>query len=408
MDKDLDRLHDLARGIIKQQFDRERALQAAGDALFSDSRLKKIRKVMTQLDQNHKIYADQMDNILSGGGSVQDMGDQLRSAIRGVEEYALEAFKLLQDDSVHHKVQSRTGGDTMIEAPGDRVRRVWSRLEDHFGMEFGNAFGPGGNLTADMSLSNRAHKWDERARGLEKEAGIGKEATKDTTAHRRSTAGSSKNLTPAQLADDDSLFEALKANIQQQLDDARVGGATDAPRQGLVRALTDDPMAYNPAATAEDVAASRARVAAQSAEDIVDTYRGGFGMATRGGIMRLVGLGTAGATGLGALFDAGDVKAGVEQIAEGESITDKLSGAMNVAAGGLGLASIKAPPLALPSLLFRQGAALLRYKPEEAAQPESIVPELFPRPQSVMANTPSGVAKLTEKKPRVPQLPNLR
>lgn len=408
MDKELDRLHDLARGIIKQLFEQERSLQKAKDAAFSDSRLKKIRKVMTQLDQNHKIYADSMDNILSGGGSVQEMGDKLRSAIRGVEEYALEAFQLLQDDSVHHKVQSRTGGDTLIEAPGDRVRRVMARLEDHFGMQFGNAFGPGGNLTADMSLSNRAHKWDERARGLEKEAGIGKEAAKDTTAHRRSTAGSSKNLTPAQLADDDSLFEALRGNIQQQLDDAKVGGATDAPRQGLVRSLTDDPMAYNPAATAEDVAATKAKVAGQSAEDIIDTYREGFGLARRGGAMRLLGLGTAGLTGMGALFDAGDAKAGAEQIVKGESITDKLAGGMRLAGGITGLASIKAPPLALPSLLFNRGAALLEYDTREAAMPESITPELFPTPQPVMANTPTGVATLTEKKPRVPQLPNLK
>jgi hypothetical protein len=343
MDKELDKLHDLARAIIKQQFDKERALQAAKDPSFSDSRLKKIRKVMTQLDQNHKIYADQMDNILSQGGSTQYMGDQLRSAVRGVEEYALEAFKLLEDDSVHHKIQSRTGGDTLIEAPGDRVRRVMARLEDHFGMEFGNAFGPGGNLTADMSLSNRAHKWDERARGLEKQSGVGKEPTKATTAHRRSTAGSSKNLTAAQLADDDSLFEALRGNIQQQLDDAKVGGLTDAPRQELVRALTDDPMAYNPAATAEDVAATKSRIAAQSAEDLIDTYRGGYGLEVSNGSIRfnrarmtaLAGAGLAGFSMLGTAASA------AETVGRGQ-IAAKTKNPMDYLQTGLSAASLAA------------------------------------------------------------------
>ena len=128
----------------------------------------------------------------------------------------------------------------------------------------------------------------------------------------------------------------------------------------------------------------------------------------KGGVGRLL-MGAGGAlTALGVISDAGEAKAGVEQIVESESITDRLAGGMRVASGLTGLASVGAPVLALPSLLFRQGAALLQYDTREAAQPESIVPELFPRPQSVMANTPSGVATLTEKKPRVPQLPNLR
>ena len=253
MDKELARIHDLARSIIKQQFDQERLLQKSKHPDFSDSRLKKIRKVMTQLDQNFSIYADAVDNALVKGGGADD----IRSIVRGVEEAALEGLKLLEDDSVHHIIQSRTGGDTLIEAPGDRVRRVFRRLEDKYEMTFGNTTGPKGNLQAQYSLSNFSHKSDNRARGLELESGIGKNPDKSTTSHPRSTAGSSKNLTPAQLASDDALFEALDKNIGQQIADSRQGLITDTPRQTAIRKLDPTGKAYTPGATVEDVAKSR-------------------------------------------------------------------------------------------------------------------------------------------------------
>lgn len=274
MDKELERMHDLSRILLKQLFEQEKAKKGTPD--FSESRLKKIRKTMTQLDQNYKMYAEGMESALSSGGTPQQQGDILRGFIRGIEEESLEAMKLLEDDSVHHIIGSRTGGDTLIEAPGDRVRRVMARLEDEFEMTFSNSVGPDGNLRANMSLSNRAHKWDERARGLEKESGIGKEPTKATVAHRSSTAGHSKNLTPRQLADDDALFEALRANFQKQIDDANIGQGTDAARQGLVRQLSGDDLTYSVDATPEQVAASRKALSNVPDVDIITTYKKGY------------------------------------------------------------------------------------------------------------------------------------
>lgn len=285
MDKELERMHDLSRALLKQLFKEELAKKGTPD--FSDSRLKKIRKTMTQLDQNYKMYADGMESALSTGGSASKQGDVLRSAIRGVEEEALEAMKLLEDDSVHHIIGSRTGGDTLIEAPGDRVRRVMARLEDEFEMTFSNSMGPGGNLRADMSLSNRAHKWDQRARGLELESGVGKEPTKATVAHRSSTAGHAKNLTPEQLASDDALYEALRANFQKQIDDANIGQSTDAPRQKLVRELIGDDLAYSQNATPADVARARNALSGTADADIIDTYRKGFSPQIKNGRLRL-------------------------------------------------------------------------------------------------------------------------
>ena len=278
-------MHDMSRALLKQLFEQEKAKKGTPD--FSDSRLKKIRKTMTQLDQNYKMYADGMESALSTAGGATQQGDVLRGAIRGIEEESLEAMKLLDDDSVHHIIGSRTGGDTLIDAPGDRVRRVMARLEDNFEMTFSNTVGPGGNLRADMSLSNRAHKWDQRARGLELESGVGKEPTKATVAHRSSTAGHAKNLTPEQLASDDALYEALRKNFQKQIDDANIGQMTDAPRQKLVKELSGEDLAYSKTATPEDVAKARTALAGASDDAIIDTYRQGFAPKMRNGSLHL-------------------------------------------------------------------------------------------------------------------------
>lgn len=114
------------------------------------------------------------------------------------------------------------------------------------------------------------------------------------------------------------------------------------------------------------------------------------------GVARIITGGGAALTVLGVVSDAGEAKAGVEQIVKGKSITDKLAGGMKVASGVTGLASVGVPVLALPSLLLRQGAALTQYKVEEGAMPKSKVSELLPTPKAVMANTPTGVATLTK------------
>lgn len=303
MDKELARIHDLARDLIKKQFDQQVILQKAKDPSYSASKHKKIRKVMTQIDQNFKIYADQVDNVLVKGGDA----DAIRSIVRTVEEDALEAFRLLEDDSVHHKVQSRTGGDTLIEAPGDRVRRVFKRLEEKYDMTFGNSTGPKGNLSANYSLSNYAHKSDDRARGLERKSGVGKNPDKLTTSHPNSTAGSSKNLTPAQLASDDALFDALDRNIGQQLSDSAKGLVTDAPRQQAIRDLTGDPLAYGETASKADVANTKKLIQTADPAKIAKSY-----LELTGGVAKYgVKFGSL-LPVLGVAFDGIDAKAKIE------------------------------------------------------------------------------------------------
>ena len=120
MDKDLGRLHDAARESLKSR--RDELIANKG----SSSVLKKTRKVISQLDWGVEQYADELDNLMSRNASADD----IRSYIRGVEEKALKDFQLLADDSVHHKVQSRTGGDMLSNAKSSHVRNVIKRLED--------------------------------------------------------------------------------------------------------------------------------------------------------------------------------------------------------------------------------------------------------------------------------------
>ena len=78
------------------------------------------------------------------------------------------------------------------------------------------------------ALSNFAHKADDKATGLERASGIGKNPDASTTAHRFGTAGYASDLSPAEIADEKALFEALDARIEK-LADFEVGKATDAP-----------------------------------------------------------------------------------------------------------------------------------------------------------------------------------
>jgi|TARA_R100000084_G_C4633423_1_gene139679 hypothetical protein len=250
MDKDLERLHDAARSSLISR--REDLIQTGESA----STLKKTRKALSQLDWGVEQYADALDNLMSRGASA----DEIRTYIRSIEEKALKDFKLLADDSVHHRVQSRTGGDTLSKAKSTHVRNVVKRLEQKYGFKFSNSSGPGGNLTANGSLSNFAHKSDDRARGLELESGIGKNPDKSTTAHPRGNGGYAKDLTQADIADEKSLFKALDKRVGDQVADANTGFLTDAPRQQVIRDLTGDPLAYNPNATAEDVAKTKVKV----------------------------------------------------------------------------------------------------------------------------------------------------
>ena len=262
MSKDLDRLHDEARGKLIEK--RDQLIKTKE----SDSVLKKTRKTISQLDWGVEQYADELDNMMSRNASADD----IRSYIRKIEEKALKDFQLLDDDSVHHKVQSRTGGDTLSNAKSRDIRNVVKRLEQKYSIKFGNSSGPGGNLTADSSLSNFAHKSDDRARGLERASGIGKNPNKATTAHAKGTAGYAKNLKPSDIVNEQSLYAALDERVGAQIKDYQTGVKTDQPRQQAIRQLTNDPLAYSPDATDVDVANTRQKILTTDPAEVRKTY----------------------------------------------------------------------------------------------------------------------------------------
>ena len=265
MDKELAQLHDITRNML---IDVQRNLLAKKPVPgFSPSDLKKVRKALSNLDFDTESYGDIMEkNVNNPKG--------LMKAIRNQETCVMRAFELLPDDTIHHLVQQRTGGDFSLNVSGDTVRNAISRLQDRFQMRFGQATGSTGTVRGDTAFSNFAHKADDRATGLEKLSGIGKNLDVSTTAHRYGTAGYSKTLTAAETADADALVEALAPRISDQLEDVKVGIQTDSPRVEAVRAL--DPRlkdAYKATNTAENIAEMKGVIQTIPEENIIQTYR---------------------------------------------------------------------------------------------------------------------------------------
>jgi hypothetical protein len=84
----------------------------------------------------------------------------------------------------------------------------------------------------------------------------------------------SKTLSPQETRDEQALFEALEARVAPQLEDVKVGIATDQPRVQAIRAA--DPRlanAYMATNTAEEIAAMQP-IARGLAEDVkIQTYQ---------------------------------------------------------------------------------------------------------------------------------------
>jgi hypothetical protein len=265
MDKEMAQLHDITRNML---IDVQKNLLAKKPVPgFSPSDLKKVRKALSNLDFDTESYGDIMEkNVNNPKG--------LMKAIRNQETRVMRAFELLPDDTIHHLVQQRTGGDFSLNVSGDTVRNAVSRLQDRFQMRFGQYSGPTGTVRGDTAFSNFAHKADDRATGLEKLLGIGKNTDPSTTAHRYGTAGYSKTLTAAETADADALVEALAPRISDQLEDVKVGIQTDSPRVEAVRAL--DPRlkdAYKATNTAENIAEMKGVIQTIPRANIIQTYR---------------------------------------------------------------------------------------------------------------------------------------
>jgi len=316
MDKELAQLHDLARTMLLEvQAQYEAGVIPPG---FGRSDKKRLDKAISNLDFNPEAYGGIMEDVMVG----QKGPKELMKRIRNVETNVMKAFELLNEDTIHHLVQQRTGGDFSKQVSGDVVRGAIKRLEDRFGLKFSQATGPGGVIRGDTALSNFAHKSDLTQKGAELASGIGKNPDPSTTAHRFGTRGYSTTLTPQETRDEQALFDALEARIAPQLEDVQVGIATDQPRVQAIRAA--DPRlarAYMPTNTAEEIAAMQPIARALSEDVKIQSYRQllnfGNGKATLNRAA-LTGLAAAGVAALGPLGTAASAAelAGRSQVAQ--------------------------------------------------------------------------------------------
>ena len=269
MDKELAQLHDLARKMLLEvQASYEAGTLPPG---FGASDKRRVDKAISNLDKNHEAYGDIMDNVLTGNKGPK----KLMKDIRGVESRTMAAWQLLNDDTIHHLIQQRTGGNFSKKVSGDVVRGAVKRLEDRFGIKLSQATGPKGVIRGDTSLSNFAHKSDDKGAGLERKA-IGKNPDPSTTAHRYGNAAYSRTLTDAETVNEKALAEALGNLIEAQLEDAKVGIATDAPRVEAVRSL--DPRlanAYKSTNTVEEISEMKGVIKSipNIEEQLIETYQ---------------------------------------------------------------------------------------------------------------------------------------
>jgi|TARA_Y100000033_G_scaffold42991_1_gene44399 hypothetical protein len=265
MDKELAQLHDYARELlVGLEDDLKIERKATGR---EPSLLKKVRKAVSNLDLDPQAYPEAIE---AAGGDAK----KLTNAIRRMEMNTMKAWELLADDTIHHLVQQRTGGSTLARAKGDVVRGAIQRLQDKYGMRFGQATGERGVIRGDTALSNFAHKADDKATGLERASGIGKNPDASTTAHRFGTAGYASDLSPAEIADEKALFEALDARIGPQLADFEVAKATDAPRVQAIRKFPGLERAYMPDNTQAEIAEMRKIARSPAIEPgIIGTYQ---------------------------------------------------------------------------------------------------------------------------------------
>ena len=362
MDKELAQLHDLARTMLLEvQAQYNAGVIPPG---FGKSDKKRLDKAISNLDFNPEAYVDIMEDVMVG----QKGSKELMKRIRNVETKVMKAFELLNEDTIHHLVQQRTGGDFSKQVSGDVVRGAIKRLEDRFGLKFSQATGPGGVIRGDTALSNFAHKSDLTQKGAEDRSGIGKNLDPSTTAHRFGTAGYSKTLTPQETRDEQALFEALEARVAPQLEDVKVGIATDQPRVQAIRAA--DPRlanAYMATNTAEEIAAMQPIARGLGEDTLIQTYqqlRPDF----KGGkaILRALPMGAV-ATAAFTVADIAQAAQGVSDVTQAQSRPEAIAGGLDAASGILGAAATKVPVLAGPAMVagVTGGAIRMRMASDE-------------------------------------------
>lgn len=387
MDKELAQLHDLARTMLLEvQAQYEAGVIPPG---FGRSDKKRLDKAISNLDFNPEAYGGIMEDVMVG----QKGAKELMKRIRNVETNVMKAFELLNEDTIHHLVQQRTGGDFSKQVSGDVVRGAIKRLEDRFGLKFAQATGPGGVIRGDTSLSNFAHKSDLTQKGAELASGIGKNPDPSTTAHRFGTRGYSTTLTPQETRDEQALFEALESRIAPQLEDVKVGIATDQPRVQAIRAA--DPRlakAYMPTNTAEEIAAMQPIARALSEDVKIQSYRQLLNFKGGKAVLSALPLGAAATVGLG-LLDVAQAAQGISAAQQATSTPEAVAGGLEAVSGGLSLAATKVPVLAGPAMVAGATAGAIRMRMERDVQRE--------REQRVMAGEVSRYGPAVTETPKL-------
>ena len=204
---------------------------------------KKTKKITSQLIWSPEEHVDELDNILATSKTDEEAVLRVRSLVRKSEEDALKKMTVLPDDTGHHVVQSRTGGDALTDLPYQRSGPIISRLSEKHQRTFGNTMGPQGNLPPEMSLSNWSHKTDDKATGLERESGIGVNPDKSTVAHNKGTAAYA-NMKNVDMSSDAAIEAALDQKVGEQIQAASTAAQTDAPRQEYLRQASGQPELY--------------------------------------------------------------------------------------------------------------------------------------------------------------------
>ena len=268
--KELDHLHDTARTML---LDYRNELEARAKLGKIPSELKKVREQLQNLDLDFYSYGDIVDDALSQGKDASG----LQKVLRNHQTRTMNLWQVLADDTIHHIVQKRTGGDNLANARGEVVREVVDRLRDKYGMGFGN------DPSNMVPLSDGAHKGSQRPRGLELKSGVVLD-DKSRAAHAGgNVAKYAKNLTKDQIETADSLFNELDWRIEEQLADAKRGLLTDTPRQNKINELAGA-KAYGATSEAEFIPAKKA-ARGLSPDIVTPTYR----LINVGGTMRLAG-----------------------------------------------------------------------------------------------------------------------
>ena len=367
MDKELAQLHDLARTMLLEvQAQYNAGVIPPG---FGQTDKKRLDKAISNLDFNPEAYVDIMEDVMVG----QKGSKELMKRIRNVETKVMKAFELLNEDTIHHLVQQRTGGDFSKQVSGDVVRGAVKRLEDRFGLKFSQATGPGGVIRGDTALSNFAHKSDLTQKGAELASDIGKNPDPSTTAHRFGTAGYSKTLSPQETRDEQALFEALEARVAPQLEDVKVGIATDQPRVQAIRAA--DPRlanAYMATNTAEEIAAMQPIARGLGEDTLIQAYqqlRPDF----KGGkaILRALPMGAV-ATAAFTVADIAQAAQGVSDVSQAQSRAEAIAGGLDATSGILGAVATKVPVLAGPSMVAGATAGAVRMRMQRDIEREQV------------------------------------